>query len=176
MIFILLSITHNYYDRVSFYSSATGWYIYVETSLPRRVNDKARLISQNLAATTAYCLSFYYHMYGPHINNLNIYIKVIFTVIIPGWHNHNANKVWRGVYRSHHKVELFIGWYVSKSFWSKQLSQMLTDCSEIWFAQLALSIDIPNICAEHLKTAELSTLGCMWLIHLGKRQPSEFSC
>ncbi|XP_060564981.1 MAM and LDL-receptor class A domain-containing protein 1-like [Ruditapes philippinarum] len=52
-----------------------GWYIYVETSSPRKPNDKARLLSAQVPSRNAYCLKFWYHMYGPHVNALNIYKK-----------------------------------------------------------------------------------------------------
>ena len=47
--------------------------MYIETSAPRRPNDKARLTSPSYpAATDSECLQFYYHMYGRHIGTLNI--------------------------------------------------------------------------------------------------------
>ena len=39
----------------------------------------ARLISQKMPATNANngkCLKFWYHMYGPHINTLSVYVVV----------------------------------------------------------------------------------------------------
>jgi hypothetical protein len=38
-------------------------------------DDRARLISQYIAKPlpTGYCLSFYYHMYGPDIGSLMVY-------------------------------------------------------------------------------------------------------
>ena len=50
--------------------------MYIETSAPRVTNDKARLESASLVLNKDYCLQFWYHMYGPHINQLNIYFKV----------------------------------------------------------------------------------------------------
>jgi hypothetical protein len=54
--------------------------MYIETSRPRKEGDQARLISPffNVAPKTpygitnppAYCLGFFYHMYGKHIGKL----------------------------------------------------------------------------------------------------------
>ncbi|NWT79176.1 MDGA2 protein, partial [Lanius ludovicianus] len=50
--------------------------MYIETSRPRLEGEKARLVSPVFsvapknpygATNTAYCFSFYYHMYGQHI-------------------------------------------------------------------------------------------------------------
>lgn len=54
-----------------------GFYMYIETSRPRKDGDQARLISPlfNVAPKNpygitnppAYCFGFFYHMYGKHI-------------------------------------------------------------------------------------------------------------
>ena len=57
---------------------ASGWYIYIEASWPRKANDTAKLISSNVPGTTASggkCLSFWYHMYGADINTLSVYVR-----------------------------------------------------------------------------------------------------
>ena len=51
--------------------------MYIETSAPRRPGDKAQLQSAQIMDTSTRCLSFWYHMYGPHINALNVYLQVI---------------------------------------------------------------------------------------------------
>lgn len=48
--------------------------MYIETSAPRRPGDKARLISPPINGNFAQCVSFYYHMYGPHVKALNVYL------------------------------------------------------------------------------------------------------
>jgi hypothetical protein len=53
-----------------------GWYVFIETSSPRAPNDKARLESQPVADGRPKCLTFWYHMFGPNINALNVYTKV----------------------------------------------------------------------------------------------------
>lgn len=49
-----------------------GFYIYIETSRPRKKDEKAILTLKGANSKTV-CLSFYYHMYGGTINRLNIY-------------------------------------------------------------------------------------------------------
>ena len=43
--------------------------------MPRRLNDTARLVSAAITATNTKCLHFWYHMYGTHVNTLNVYMK-----------------------------------------------------------------------------------------------------
>ncbi|XP_020605209.1 uncharacterized protein LOC110044027 isoform X4 [Orbicella faveolata] len=53
-----------------------GYYIYIETSLPRRRDHKARLVSPTLAAvqpSNTCQMDLYIHMKGSHIGALNIY-------------------------------------------------------------------------------------------------------
>lgn len=50
-----------------------GYYMFIETSAPRRPGDKARLISPAINGNTQQCMTFYYHMYGPHVKALNVY-------------------------------------------------------------------------------------------------------
>ena len=54
---------------------STGYYIYIETSSPRKPNDTARVESAMIPATQQKCLQFWYHMYGPHVDTLNVYSK-----------------------------------------------------------------------------------------------------
>lgn len=61
-----------------------GWYIFIETSYPRKQNETARLISADVPATGQACFQFWYHMYGDHIENLTIYQK-IGTKMTPLW-------------------------------------------------------------------------------------------
>ncbi|XP_033751987.1 MAM and LDL-receptor class A domain-containing protein 1-like [Pecten maximus] len=50
-----------------------GWYIFIEASNPRRPNDTARVMSPLISDNSPRCLSFWYHMYGTHVNLLNVY-------------------------------------------------------------------------------------------------------
>ncbi|KAJ7394106.1 Chymotrypsin-like elastase member 3B [Desmophyllum pertusum] len=48
-----------------------SYYIYIETSIPRRPGDKAVLTLQG-ANSKSVCLTFYYHMYGSTIRTLSV--------------------------------------------------------------------------------------------------------
>ena len=51
-------------------SLLSGYYMFIETSSPRRKGDNAILLSQPQTGTK--CLSFWFHMFGPHIDRLTI--------------------------------------------------------------------------------------------------------
>ncbi|XP_071956932.1 MAM and LDL-receptor class A domain-containing protein 1-like [Antedon mediterranea] len=55
----------------------TGYYIYVEASSPRVAGDRARIMTPKQNPTTAItmCVQFWYHMYGPHVDRLNVYLR-----------------------------------------------------------------------------------------------------
>ena len=52
----------------------TGRYVYIEAS-GKRPRQSARLISPVIlvSSLSTKCLSFWYHMYGPHVGSLNVY-------------------------------------------------------------------------------------------------------
>ena len=56
-----------------------GSYVFIETSFPRKVGDKAYLISQPFDPTnsTGRCLKFWHHMKGASIGTLNVYIYTV---------------------------------------------------------------------------------------------------
>uniref|UniRef100_A0A8C1S2U8 MAM domain containing glycosylphosphatidylinositol anchor 2 n=1 Tax=Cyprinus carpio TaxID=7962 RepID=A0A8C1S2U8_CYPCA len=66
-------------------SSNKCFFMYIETSRPRKDGDTARLLSPkfnvapknpySITSPPAYCFSFYYHMYGKHIGTLNAFVK-----------------------------------------------------------------------------------------------------
>jgi hypothetical protein len=62
-----------------------GYYIYIETSVPRRVNDTARLTSQLITQNATMCLNFWYHMYGTSVRTLNVYLKSAGSLGTPVW-------------------------------------------------------------------------------------------
>ncbi len=64
--------------------SASGWYIFIETSYPRVPNDTARIMSSNIPSTNGKCLQFWYHMYGDHVDNLTVYMKTG-SMMTPLW-------------------------------------------------------------------------------------------
>ncbi|XP_041365734.1 MAM and LDL-receptor class A domain-containing protein 1-like [Gigantopelta aegis] len=56
----------------------SGYYIYVESSAPRKRNDKARIISRAILpakATDGCIFTFYYHMYGVGTGTLSVYTQ-----------------------------------------------------------------------------------------------------
>uniref|UniRef100_A0A8C6TQZ3 MAM domain containing glycosylphosphatidylinositol anchor 2 n=1 Tax=Neogobius melanostomus TaxID=47308 RepID=A0A8C6TQZ3_9GOBI len=65
--------------------SKQGFYMYIETSRPRKEGDQARLVSPqfnvapknpySITNPPAYCFGFFYHMYGKHIGTLNALLK-----------------------------------------------------------------------------------------------------
>ncbi|KAK3781309.1 hypothetical protein RRG08_018936 [Elysia crispata] len=54
------------------HTTGNGYYTYLETSLGFQ-GDDALLASPKLILTSRSCLSFYYHMYGPHVATLTVY-------------------------------------------------------------------------------------------------------
>jgi len=56
----------------SFSSFLKGKYVYIETSSPRQSGDNAKLTFKG-SYSGDMCMTFYYHMYGQTINQLNIY-------------------------------------------------------------------------------------------------------
>ncbi|XP_033751988.1 MAM and LDL-receptor class A domain-containing protein 1-like [Pecten maximus] len=72
-----------------------GWYMFIESSNPRKMNDTARLVSASVPSGSQQCLSFWYHMYGPNINRLNIYIKKGTSYGTPVWTRYGTQgNVW----------------------------------------------------------------------------------
>ncbi|XP_061173555.1 MAM and LDL-receptor class A domain-containing protein 2-like [Saccostrea echinata] len=77
------------------YGSRTGYYMYIESSRPRRANDTAQLI-YNLNVPTSPCaMRLWYHMYGQNVGQLNIYIKTLNkgTVLLKSISS-NQNQTW----------------------------------------------------------------------------------
>ncbi|CAF0847412.1 unnamed protein product, partial [Rotaria sordida] len=73
-----------------------GWYIYLETSFPVKLNDTARLQSPSIAGSTTKCFQFWYHMYGPDVNRLDVLIVDSSNVETTVWSREGAQgNVWR---------------------------------------------------------------------------------
>lgn len=69
--------------------------MFIEASSPRQLNDTARLVSAQVTVTTAKCLHFWYHMYGTHVNTLNVYKQVGNTLGTPVWtHTGTLSNKW----------------------------------------------------------------------------------
>ena len=85
-----------------------GWYVYIETSFPRKPNDTARIISPrvkgNGSSKAIRCVSFWYHMYGPHVDVLRLYKKQGSSLGKPRWtrQGDQGNKWIQGEYTLEH--------------------------------------------------------------------------
>lgn len=54
----------------------SGYYMYIEASSPRKINDTARLYSPVYSPSLSKsCFIFWYHMYGSAIGSLRVYVK-----------------------------------------------------------------------------------------------------
>ncbi|EDO36339.1 predicted protein [Nematostella vectensis] len=49
-----------------------GWFMFIETSSPRKQNETASLVSPEFPPSGKRCLHFYYHMYGSHMGSLAV--------------------------------------------------------------------------------------------------------
>ncbi|XP_052090794.1 MAM and LDL-receptor class A domain-containing protein 1-like [Mytilus californianus] len=66
------------------YGNSTGHYLYLEAS-SKPIGDNVILKSQTLSSS-AYCLSFSYHMYGNSMGSLNVYVQ--------DCHNPKLHTIW----------------------------------------------------------------------------------
>ena len=75
-----------------------GYYVFIETSVPRKPNETAQLVSAMIPATRLKCLGFWYHMYGAHVDTLNVYTKVAAGLGNPVWTRSGTrgDKWWQG--------------------------------------------------------------------------------
>lgn len=55
--------------------TSKGYYMFIETSSPRKANDTARLLSAVFKPTTSCTMRFNYHMYGEHVDTLRVLLK-----------------------------------------------------------------------------------------------------
>ncbi|XP_067035363.1 MAM and LDL-receptor class A domain-containing protein 1-like [Acropora muricata] len=64
------------------HTSGSGYYMYIETSLPRQLGDYAVLSSPEYPFRGYTCVTFYYHMYGATIGNLTVTLngRTIFSI------------------------------------------------------------------------------------------------
>ena len=74
----------------------SGYYIYIETSSPRRPNDTARIMSVKIPSSSQKCLQFWYHMYGLDVADLRVYIKKGSSLGSPLWtRSGDQGNLWR---------------------------------------------------------------------------------
>ena len=97
-----------------------GWYIYIETSFPRRPNDTARITSPTIKADgskkSIHCVSFWYHMYGPHVDTLRLYKKQGFSLGKPQWmrRGDQGNQWVLGEYTVEHTSDVQVSFFFLK--------------------------------------------------------------
>lgn len=94
-----------------------GYYMYIETSYPRKPNDKAWLLSpQYPSAPSGKCLNFWYHMSGSNIGTLNVYIKDGLTIGTKVWNETgDQGKFWlhaRAPIKINNKYQVLCSLYV----------------------------------------------------------------
>lgn len=53
--------------------SDLGWYIYLESSYPAKVGEKAILVSELLDSTSSSCFTLWYFMYGTDVGSFSVY-------------------------------------------------------------------------------------------------------
>lgn len=49
-----------------------GYYLFIESSAPRKPGDSAVIQSQSIPVNNAYCFVFWYNMHGQNVGTLNI--------------------------------------------------------------------------------------------------------
>eukprot|EP00112_Aurelia_sp_Birch-Aquarium-sp1_P014794 Seg3210.1 transcript_id=Seg3210.1/GoldUCD/mRNA.D3Y31 product="Zinc metalloproteinase nas-6" protein_id=Seg3210.1/GoldUCD/D3Y31 len=63
------------FDHTTGKASGNGYFIFTEASHPAERGDKAGLFSKMVNATGNSCLSFWYHMQGPKMGSLRVFVK-----------------------------------------------------------------------------------------------------
>ncbi|GFN85250.1 MAM and LDL-receptor class a domain-containing protein 2-like [Plakobranchus ocellatus] len=79
------------------HTTGSDYYVYIEASTPQRPGDKAILMSASVLPTkTDMCLHFWYHMFGLHIETLNVYLVTDRTNFTRIWtRSASQGNVWR---------------------------------------------------------------------------------
>ncbi|XP_025084909.1 MAM and LDL-receptor class A domain-containing protein 1-like [Pomacea canaliculata] len=78
--------------------TSSGHYLYIETSSPHYLGQKAHLVSSLVTQTTPQCMLFFYSLNGDNVGALNIYIisgAELTSSDIPVWSKrHNLGEIW----------------------------------------------------------------------------------
>lgn len=61
-----------------------GYYLYIETT-GHKIGDTAKLVSPKINGAAKQCFTFWYHMYGDHVDTLNVYFAKGRVVGDPVW-------------------------------------------------------------------------------------------
>jgi len=89
------------------------FYIYIEASRPRLLNDEARLFFPRLNFVGEACVNFYYHMFGKDVETLKLVRKNKSQSTVVWMRSGEIENVWQqasvGVYLSSYSQLQFIG-------------------------------------------------------------------
>ena len=80
--------------------------MYIETSSPRKPDEKAKLVVTVPNNENKLCLSFYYHMFGATVGTLNVYSGNIKVFNISGNQGNTWMRVERTIY--HRSVSITV--------------------------------------------------------------------
>ena len=108
-----------------------GRYVYIEASSPRRNGDFARLSSPliSVSSSSTKCLKFWYHMYGPHVDTLNVYTNTS-TLGSPIWsRNRTQGNQWKSA-----TVEIQMSQsYLVSSYYDVTMSRQILETLRLVF-------------------------------------------
>lgn len=76
---------HSDYRGPTFdHTTGYGYYAYIDNTYPLKKDDKARLSSSiQTTVNTPQCFSFWYHMFGPKIDTMNLYLDTFDDASVP---------------------------------------------------------------------------------------------
>ncbi|PFX28263.1 Transmembrane protease serine 5 [Stylophora pistillata] len=89
------------------HTSGSGYYMYIETSYPRVMGDKAKLDLSLCGNGDVACITFYYHMYGSSMGTLNVFSGNTVVFSASGNKGNHWKKAERSIYLD--KVVTFDG-------------------------------------------------------------------
>lgn len=67
------------------HTSGKGKFLFIETSTPRKNNERATISYKFPTAVTTGCLTMYYHMYGSHVGTLTVTSRDLSGTVNPLW-------------------------------------------------------------------------------------------
>ena len=76
----------------------TGYYMYIEASLPRQEGDNAKLELSVSGSGALACLKFYYSMYGANMGSLTVFSGNAVVFNVSGNQGYLWNKATRTIY------------------------------------------------------------------------------
>ena len=138
-------------------SCSTGHYMYIETSAPHHMGQKARLISPQITTTGQQCFTFFYNLFGHNIGAFNIYVMTGSTLNIsdtPVWSKSaNYGSMWVAGQTT---VQASQPYKVGHSDADADVTSPLTSLISYMFTlpprQLRSSSDDRLFCVPHIRT------------------------